>query len=179
LKIATGPTTYMSRDMITATAKKGGEDAMLIESFDTFDELFRRFQPSFGDLFGRTGTGSNGQAQLFPPVEILRTDGELVIRMELPVDPDSVDVTLDDTTLRVRAERRVSTEEKGDFLRREFSYGIFERQVALPAGVDSEKMSARYDAGILEIRVPYAGAKAVKVPVETGSGKQEALKAAS
>jgi HSP20 family protein len=149
-------------------------------TFDTFDELFRRLEAELADVFGRNGAGSDGDARLFPPVEIQRTDGEIVVRMELPgVDPDSVDVTLDDNILRVRAERRVSTEEKGDYLRREFEYGIYERHIALPAGIDPEKLSARYDAGILEVRVPYPGAQAVKVPVQVGSGEQKELKAAS
>jgi HSP20 family protein len=153
---------------------------MLVRTFDTFDELFRGFETDLARLFGRTGMGSNGEARLLPPVEIQRTDGELVVRMEIPgVDPDSVDVTLDENVLRVRAERRVTTEEKGDYLRREFEYGIFERQVALPKGIDPEKLSARYEGGILEVRVPYAAPKAVKVPVEVGSNEQKELKAAS
>jgi HSP20 family protein len=118
--------------------------------------------------------------KLIPPVDVLRTDSEIVVRTELPgVDPDSIEVTMDDTRLRVRAERRVSTTEQGEHLRREFAYGIFERQIALPVGIDADKLSARYDDGVLEIRAPYAAAKAVKVPVETASSKRKGLKAAS
>lgn len=152
---------------------------MLMRSFDVFDDLFRLFDTDLSDLFGRNGMGSRGGTRLFPAMEVKRTDGELVVRMELPgVDPESVDVTLDDTTLRVRAQRRAS-DDAGDYLRREFAYGIFERVVTLPTGIDPERLSARYDAGILEVRIPYEGAKAVKVPVEIGSGEQKALKAAS
>ena len=80
---------------------------MLMRSFVVFDDLFRRFETDLFDLFGRNGIGSRGGARLIPAVEVQRTDGELVVRMELPgVDPESVDVTLDDTTLRVSAERR-------------------------------------------------------------------------
>lgn len=152
---------------------------MLMRSFDVFDDLFRRFETDLSDLFGRNGMGSRGEARLFPAMEVKRTDGELVVRMELPgIDAESVDVTLDDTTLRVRAERRAS-DDAGEYLRREFAYGIFERRVTLPTGIDPEKLSARFDAGILEVRIPYEGAKAVKVPVEIGSGEQKTLKAAS
>jgi Hsp20/alpha crystallin family protein len=47
---------------------------------------------------------------------------EIVLRVELPgVDPDSIDVTVRDTTLRVRAERQAPTAEQGEYLRRGFS----------------------------------------------------------
>ena len=40
-------------------------------------------------------------------------------------------------------------------------------------------MSARYEAGILEVRVPHAAAKAVKIPIQIGSGENSALQEAS
>jgi HSP20 family molecular chaperone IbpA len=49
----------------------------------------------------------------------------------------------------------------------------------LPAGIDAGALSARYHAGVLEIRVPHAALQEVKVPVETGSGAKNSLKAAS
>ena len=61
----------------------------------------------------------------------------------------------------------------------EFAHGIFERRVTLPTGIDPERLSARYDAGILEVRIAYEGAKAVKVPVKIGSAEHKALTAAS
>src|SRR2546421_13124526 len=95
------------------------------------------------------------------------------------VDPDSIDVTLQDgTMLRVRAERWEPTTEQGEYLRREFAYGTFEGAVVLPAAVDPDGLSARYDAGILEIRVPQPAVQAVKVPVEAGAGEKKAPEAA-
>lgn len=152
---------------------------MLTRRFDSFEDLFRRFETDLTDLFGRAGEGwSARDGRLVPSMEILKTDGDIVVRMELPgVDPDSMDVTLQDRTLRVRAERRVSNEE--DALHREFVQGTFERAVVLPSEIDPDKLSARYEAGILEVRIPYSAPKAVKVPVEIASGETPALKAAS
>jgi HSP20 family protein len=153
---------------------------MLMRTLDMFDDVLRRFETDVTDLFGRNGTWSRTETRLFPPMEVRRTDGELVVRMELPgIDPEKMDVTVDGTTLRVRAERRVSSDDPGNYLRREFAYGVFERQVTLPDGIDPEKMSARYDAGILEVRIPHEDTKAVKIPVEIGSGERKALEAAS
>jgi HSP20 family protein len=163
------------------TETKGGEVAMLVKRFETLDDPFRRIESELTGLLGRTGlVASDREGRLTPPVEILGADSELVIRAELPgVDPDSVDVTLDDSTLRVRAERRIPTTEQGEYLRREFAYGTFECGVVLPTGIDPDKVSARYDAGILEIRVPRAADKAVKVPVQVGTSEKKGLKAAS
>jgi HSP20 family molecular chaperone IbpA len=118
------------------TETKGGEVAMLVKRFETLDDPFRRIESELTGLLGRTGLVASGrEGRLTPPVEILGADSELVIRAELPgVDPDSVDVTLDDSTLRVRAERRIPTTEQGEYLRREFAYGTFECSVVLPAG---------------------------------------------
>jgi HSP20 family protein len=153
----------------------------MLGTFDTFDDLLRRLDTDLATLFGRGGSErSDRDERRFPRMEVLRTDSEFVIRVELPgVDPDSMDVTLDGTVLRVRAERRVPTTEQGEYLRRELVYGTYERVVVLPEGIEPEKMSARFEEGILEVRVPHKAPAAVRVPVEIGSGKQEALRAAS
>jgi HSP20 family protein len=158
---------------------------MLARRFDTLNDLFRRFEPELTDLFEWFGEGSSTRSgRMRPPMEVLRTDSDIVVRVELPgVDPESVDVTLQDRTLKVRAERRVDdTIEQGEYLRREFACGTFEGGLVLPSGIDPGKLTARYDGGILEIRVPHAADQAVKVPVEVGSGErkeQKELKAAS
>jgi HSP20 family protein len=140
----------------------------------TFDDLFRRFESELTDLFGGDDKGRFGQWAMLPPMEVLRTDSEMIVRVELPgVDEDSIDVTLQDDVLRVRAERRVSTDEQGEYLRRGFAYGTFEGTVLVPSGVDPDRLSARYEGGILEIRVPCEGPKALKVPVQVGSGEKK------
>ena len=152
---------------------------MLARTSGTFDELVRRLEPGLADLFGLDGTGRS-RSPMLPPMEVLRTDSEIVLRVELPgVEPDSIDVTMAEDTLRIRAERRAPTAGQGEYLRRGFAYGTFEGTVRLPAGIDAGELSARYDAGVLDVRVPHAAVQAVKVPVEAGSGAKKALKAAS
>ena len=86
---------------------------MLMRTFPTLDELIRRVDTDLADLVGRTDTGSSGsERRLLPAMEVRRTDAEYVVRMELPgVDPDTMDVTVDGSTLRVRAERRGAIED--------------------------------------------------------------------
>ncbi|MGH3794242.1 MAG: Hsp20/alpha crystallin family protein [Pseudonocardiaceae bacterium] len=81
----------------------------------------------------------------------------LVVRAELPgIDPDrDVDVAVSDDMLRINAQRRLeeNTEDKG-YLRHELRYGSFTRTLPLPEGVHGDDITASYQDGILEIRVP-------------------------
>lgn len=92
-------------------------------------------------------------------IEEHRKDGELVIRAELPgIDPEQdVDITVEDGTLTIAAERRhEETEESKDegTFRSEFRYGRFVRRLPLPKGATEEDVQATYADGILEIHVP-------------------------
>jgi HSP20 family protein len=92
-------------------------------------------------------------------VEDYVRDGTYVLRAELPgIDPDKdVEITVEGTTLAIRAERR---EEHTEPHRCEFRYGSLVRSVTLPAGADTEHIIASYNKGILEITVPVPEAKA-------------------
>ena len=152
----------------------------MLATFGTFDDLIRHLEPGLADWLGSRMDGGR-RSRIFAPMEVLKTDSEVVVRAELPgIDPDSIDVTVrDGTMLGVRAERRAPATVQGEYLRRGIAYGTFEGSVVLPAGIDAGKLSAKYDAGVLEIRVPYAAVQVVKIPVETGSGADKALEAAS
>ena len=90
-------------------------------------------------------------------VEEFREDGTLVIRADLPgINPDSdIELTVSDGMLYIRAERREEEkrEDKG-YLRRELRYGSLSRALPLPDGITESDITATYQAGILEIRVP-------------------------
>jgi len=86
-------------------------------------------------------------------VEDYVDDGTYMIRAELPgVDPEGdVEVTVESGVLTIRAERR---EESKQDRHSEFRYGSLSRTVTLPEGADADKITARYDKGILEVTVP-------------------------
>jgi len=90
-------------------------------------------------------------------VEEYREDGTLVIRADLPgIDPDKdVELTVSDGMLHIEAERRAEEkrEEKG-YLRREVRYGAFSRSLPLPESVTEADITASYQDGVLEIRIP-------------------------
>jgi HSP20 family protein len=82
-------------------------------------------------------------------------DGVYEVRAELPgVDPvESIEVTVRDGRLTIKAERTQTSESNGHS---EFSYGEFVRTVPLPAGADEDDINATYDRGILTVSVPLS-----------------------
>jgi HSP20 family protein len=86
-------------------------------------------------------------------VEDYAEDDHYVVRAELPgVDPrKDVDITVEDQTLTVHAQRRQEHKEPHHC---EFRYGEFTRSVRLPASADTEHITAAYDKGILEVTIP-------------------------
>jgi HSP20 family protein len=103
-------------------------------------------------------------------IEEFMDGGDLVVRAELPgIDPErDVDVAADNGVLRIRAERRHEhTEEEGDTCRSEFSYGVFYRAIPLPPDAQEDQITATYNDGILEVRVPAGEQRepSSKVPI--------------
>lgn len=118
------------------------------------------------DLFGRFfGHPESSTVSWVPRIETYRKDNDYVVRLDLPgVDPKDVQVQIEGNLLSITGERK--TEEKGpDY--QETLYGQFERTVTLPQGVESEKIAAHYEHGVLEIRVPLPAQLAGrKIPIE-------------
>jgi HSP20 family protein len=101
-------------------------------------------------------------------VDELRDGDELVVRAELPgIDPDKdVELTVSDGALHIQAERREEERHEGKGYRRhELRYGSFSRSLPLPAGVKESDITATYQDGILEVRMPAPKESATRVPI--------------
>jgi HSP20 family protein len=91
-----------------------------------------------------------------PALDVWETDHEIVYAFDLPGIPEediSLEVKDDTLTVSAHREKKEETTEDG-FYRFERRYGTFARAVGLPQGVDQDQISARYENGVLEIRVP-------------------------
>lgn len=90
-------------------------------------------------------------------VEEYREGDTLVVKAELPgINPDEdVKISLTEGHLRIQAERHEESEHKTkDTFRSEFRYGSFVRDLAMPAGVKQDQITANYKDGVLVVRVP-------------------------
>ncbi len=117
---------------------------------DEFDRVFEN---------ALTGRVARPEATVFvPSVDIEETSEEFVLRADLPGVPQKdVKVSLMGDTLTIRGERRLENDKRnGGMHRTERAYGTFERSFTLGASVRSDKVSAKYRDGVLEIHVPKA-----------------------
>ena len=111
-----------------------------------------------------------------PPVEVFEKGGDLHVKVELPgIDPaKDVAVTVEDGYLSIRGERKDAAETKEEgYYRKETVYGVFERHVPIPAGVEESAIKADYKDGILEVVVPEftkvpEQVKPKRIPVHAG-----------
>jgi HSP20 family protein len=131
------------------------------ETYDPFvtfrrevDRMFDDFVNGFGMRPLRPWTG--GLQSVTPMIDVADTDKELVVTAELPgLDEKDFDVTLSGDILNIKGEKKAEREEKnGDAYYMERRFGSFSRSVRLPFEVKDEKVDAKYDKGVLTIRVP-------------------------
>jgi HSP20 family protein len=95
-----------------------------------------------------------------PPIEawVDKENKKYHLSIAVPgVDPKELQVDLQGNNLTVSGEHKADEEKKeADYLQREFAYGRFERTVVLPEGVDTGKLTADYNNGVLEITAPLS-----------------------
>ncbi|MER5566089.1 Hsp20/alpha crystallin family protein [Streptomyces goshikiensis] len=133
---------------------------------DPFREMDRIVQ----QLSGTSGTWSKPSVM---PMDAYREGEEYVIAFDLPgVTPEAIDIDVERNMLTVKAERRPAA--KNDTVQMELSerpLGVFSRQVMLADTLDTERIEAGYDAGVLTLRIPIAErAKPRKISIgSTGS----------
>lgn len=129
----------------------------------------------FDAFFQGRGNGrANGLQRWIPPMDLTERGDEYVLRADLPgLTSEDVDIEVKDDVLTISGERRSEHEDKGEgFHRIERSFGRFSRSLDLPAGIDPESVSAHFDNGVLEVRVPKP-AEAQPTKVAIGSGPRE------
>ena len=136
--------------------------------FDPFRDFDRAWQELAQQAAGRQATRSF-------PMDAYRRGDEFVVHFDLPgVDPSSIDLTVDNNVLTVRAERRFEQEQGDEILVTERPQGGFTRQLMLGEQLDSERISAGYDRGVLTLTIPVAErAKPRKVQISTANDSPE------
>jgi HSP20 family protein len=119
-------------------------------------DMNRLFSSLGMPLYGSKGDGE--RVAWMPTVDVLKQGDDLVVRAELPgVKAEDIDVSVSDDVLAIRGVRREEREQReGSYLRKESSFGSFERQVVVPQGTDPNSISADYTDGVLKVVVPHA-----------------------
>jgi HSP20 family protein len=91
------------------------------------------------------------------PMDCYRAGDTFYLHFDLPgIDPDSLEVTAENNTLTVRAQRRGSAPENATYLVSERPPGAYARQLVLGEGLDLESIRADYHDGVLTLTIPVA-----------------------
>jgi HSP20 family protein len=147
--------------------------------FDDLHSLHRELDSLFDRTWGTSGRllpSFSGRDVFYPELECYTKDGSIVYRMAIPgIDPQKVDLSIVGNQLTVKGERSAPAEIKDEnWYVREFRYGQFERTFSLPEGVETDKINATFNNGVLEISVPAANVLPRKIEVkQLNTGEQK------
>jgi HSP20 family protein len=111
------------------------------------------------NTFFDTTTGANGGStprRWIPAMDLVETDDHFVLKADLPgLTDEDVKIDVEDDVLTISGERKSEHEDKREgYVRVERSYGAFRRSLTLPEGVEPEAVTASFDRGVLEVRIP-------------------------
>ncbi len=126
-------------------------------------------------LFQQLWANPNGVKPMAMPMDAYRKDDSFLMRLDLPgVEVNSIELTVEDNVLTIQAERPAPPAADGiDPVITERPCGMFSRQVLLGTNLDSEKIRAEYEAGVLTLIVPVAEhAKPRRIEVSANTEKK-------
>jgi HSP20 family protein len=135
------------------------EVVMMLMRTDPFRELDRLTQ----QIFGADGTLARPSVM---PMDAWREGDVFHVEFDLPgVDRESIDLDVERNVVTVKAERPIRASD-ADMLAAERARGVFSRQLVLGDNLDTGKITANYDDGVLSLQIPVAEeAKPRKVAV--------------
>jgi HSP20 family protein len=113
----------------------------------------------FNTFFDSPTPGNGGNAGLrrwIPAMDLVETDEHFVLKADLPgLTESDVNIEVEDNVLTVSGERKAEHEDKREgYVRVERAYGAFRRSLTLPEGVEPETVTASFENGVLEVRIP-------------------------
>jgi HSP20 family protein len=141
-------------------------------------EPFTREVDRLFDAF--LGAGDSGGRRWVPPMDLVEAEDHFVLKADLPgMSEDDVSIEIQDGNLTISGERKAEHESREQgWYRIERSFGSFQRSLTLPDGIDPDAVSANFDRGVLEVRIPKPEERKprrVAIKGESANGGPEAL----
>ena len=127
-----------------------------VGELNTIQNEMNRLFNTFFDQPAQGGRDTGTQRRWLPAMDLVETGDDYILRADLPgLSEGDVNVQLEDNVLTISGERNAEHEQQQEgFYRLERAFGGFSRSLTLPAGVDPDGIQARFDRGVLEIRIP-------------------------
>jgi HSP20 family protein len=107
-------------------------------------------------------------------LDVAESDDDYMVKASLPgINPDDLEITFSDNQLTIKGEVKEDEElDQAQYHLRERRYGTFTRSIKLPSGIESDKIDAKYDDGVLKLRLPKVEEiKPKKITIKNGSSK--------
>jgi HSP20 family protein len=142
---------------------------MALVRSDPFRDVDRLFQ----QLWSAQQSGPRPMAM---PMDAYRKRDSFLLQLDLPgVVPESIDLTVEENVLTISAERPAPPKgEDVESVITERTFGTFTRQVVLGKSLDSERIEASYEGGVLTVAIPVAEqAKPRRIEVSVGSDQKQ------
>lgn len=118
----------------------------------------------------------SGPRSMAMPMDAYRKDDSFLLQLDLPgVAPESIELTVEDSALTISAERPAPPQGDGvESVIAERPFGMFSRQIVLGKTLDSERIEATYEGGVLTVAIPVAEqAKPRRIEVSVGSDQKQ------
>ncbi len=130
-----------------------------------------RFLDPFEELNQFVSGGESRWRGGVMPMDAFEMEGMYTLRFDLPgVDPDHVELLVENSVLTVTAERKLEATEGANWLVRERPTGTHSRQVRIGDRLDTSRVQASYDHGVLTVTIPIREeAKPHRVEIQQGS----------
>jgi HSP20 family protein len=147
------------------------------EPFRELNTLQNEMNRLFNTVFDAPSPGNGSTLRRWmPAMDLVETDDHFVLRADLPgLTEDDVKIEFEDGTLTVSGERNAEHESKNEgYYRVERAFGSFSRSLTLPQGVDAEAVTANFDRGVLEVRIPKPEERKPR-RIEIGAGGQKTI----
>ncbi len=137
---------------------------IITRGYNPFAEL-EALKEQFDRIFNVVEAREKSDIDFIPTVNTREGDDAYYIEVDLPgVKKEDININVEDNTLTISGERKIEKEHKEDnFYKVESVYGKFERSFTLPEDVDTDKIEAKSEDGVLEIKIPKV-AKVEKAP---------------
>jgi HSP20 family protein len=129
-------------------------------SWPTFDDQLVNLRNEINRLFEFPSDEFSRGSEVFntwaPALDLLEDIDHLFVRVELPgMKKNEIDLSLHQNVLTISGERSFDqTKEAEAVTRSERFFGKFQRSVTLPKPVDSSRVEARYQDGMLTVSLP-------------------------
>lgn len=138
---------------------------MMLTAYDPFAATNAAVR-MLDQLAGRS-TGVTARPLSGMPMDAYKVGDTFVAHFDLPgVDPGSIDLSVEGTTLTISAERSVPQLENAEWVSAERPYGSYTRQLVLGRSLDTDRLEASYHDGVLTLSIPVAEqARARKITV--------------